>query len=244
MSEAGVYWRLRHSLARVAFLRSGYYLLRSIREAMEDSPEHGRAELNQEFGAKEDPWDYDGTPNQVDRIRSEVEMIDAVRGTERFKSALEVGCAEGLFTEKLAPFCAHLLAVDISEVALARARKRLGECERVDFAVWDMRTDPVPETYDLIVIVHAMEYVRNPLCIRRVRAKLVNSLRPGGYLLVGTMKVADIYEDAWWGRFLLRSGKQINNFFARHPKLKVVSTAELQVGNDYKAYDVLLKRKP
>jgi len=243
MSGSGFYSRSRHALARAGFLRSGYYLLRSIRDAIQDSPERGRAELNQEFDAREDPWDYAKTPNQVDRIHSEVEMLDAVRGKGLFKRALEVGCAEGLFTEKLAPLCEHLLALDISDVALARARKRLHEFGCVDFALWDMRTDPVPDTYDLIVIIHAMEYVRNPLIIRRVRTKLVNSLRPGGYVLMGTMRVAEIYEDAWWGRFLLRSGQQINNFFARHPALKVVRTAEFHLGKDYLAYDVLLQKK-
>jgi SAM-dependent methyltransferase len=240
--DSGLYWRIRHLLARVAFLRSSYYLLRSIRDAMLDSPKRGRAELNQEFASQEDPWDYK-TPYQVGRIRSEAEMLDAVRGEERFTNALEVGCAEGAFTAKLAPLCEHLLAVDISSIALARARERVKESEHVDFALWDLRTDPVPEICDLIVVVHALEYIRNPLHIWRIRARLVNSLRPGGYLLIGTMKVAEIYEDAWWGRFLLRSGKHINNFFARHPGLSVVRTAEFHLGKDYRAFDVLLQKK-
>ncbi len=242
-SDSGLYRRIRHSLARVTFLRSNFYLLRSIRDAMQDSPKRGRAELNQEFESREDPWDYT-TPYQVDRIQSEVGMLETVRGTERFKSALEVGCAEGLFTTKLAPLCEHLLAVDISSVALARARNSVLEFECVDFALWDMRTDTVPATFDLIVVVHALEYVRNPLHIWRVRAKLVNSLRPGGYLLIGTMKVAEVYESAWWGTFLLRSGKHINNFFARHPALNVVRTAEFYLGKDYQAFDVLLQKRP
>ena len=54
----------------------------------------------------------------------------------------------------------------------------------------------------------------------RIRAKLVASLRPGGYLLIGAMKVARIYEEAWWARFLLRSGTHINRFFAAHPATK------------------------
>jgi len=239
---ASLYWRIRHVLARVAFLRSSYYLMRSIRDAMRDSSERGRAELNEEFASREDPWDYK-TAYQMDRIRTEIEMLDAARGTERFKNALEVGCAEGLFTEKLAPLCERLLAVDISPVALARARKSIHEFAWVDFALWDLRTDPVLESRDLIVVVHALEYVRNPLLIWRARTKFVNSLRPGGYLLIGTMKVAQIYEDAWWGRFLLRSGTHINNFFAKHPALTVIRTADLYLGKDYQAVDVLLQKK-
>ena len=237
-----LYWRIRHSLARAGALRSAYYLLRSIHEAIEDSPVRGRAELNREFESHEDPWNYATASDQVDRIRREVAMLDAVRGDERFGKALEVGCAEGLFTEQLAPLCGSLLAADISSVALARAQRRMRGCEHVQFIQWDLRVDPVPEAYDLIVIVHALEYVRNPFHIRRARTKLVKSLRPGGYLLIGTMKVAKIYEDAWWGRLFLRSGKRINNFFAAHPALKVVQTEEFHLGGQYAAYDVLLRK--
>jgi 2-polyprenyl-3-methyl-5-hydroxy-6-metoxy-1,4-benzoquinol methylase len=240
---SGLYRRIRHAVARIGFLRSTYFLLCSIREAIQDSPARGQAELNQEFEPREDPWNYATVSYQGDRIRREVEMLDAVRGTARFGKVLEVGCAEGLFTETLAPRCESLLAADISSVALMRARRRLQKFEHVKFALWDLRIDAVPDHYDLIVIIHALEYIRNPFYIRGARTKLVNSLNPGGYLLVGTMKVADIYEDAWWGKFFLRSGKRINNFLAEHPAVKVVRTEEFYLGKDYAAYDVLLQKK-
>lgn len=237
------YWRIRHSLARIHFLRSGYYLLRSIREALADSPAQGQAELNREFESHEDPWNYATAPDQLERIGSEVMMLEAARGGEPFGNGLEIGCAEGLFTEQLAPLCQSLLAVDISPIALERARRRIGARANVRFLHWDLRVDPVPLTCDLIVIVHALEYVRNPLHMLRARRKLVKSLRPGGLLLIGTMKVAQVYEDAWWGRFLLRSGMRINHFFASHPALKVIQTKEFHLGKEYVAYDVLLRKK-
>lgn len=237
------YRRLRHLLARARFLRSGYYLLLAIREAMTDSPARGRTELDQEFRRREDPWDYATVSYQRDRIRTEVEMLDVIRGSGRFANALEVGCAEGMFTELLAERCDALLAVDISPVALARARQRLRAQEHVRFAELDLRVDPLPETYDLIVVIHALEYIRNPIHVRRARNKLVNGLRPGGYLLVGTMKVTEMHENAWWGRYFLRSGKRINAFFAEHPALKVVRTAEFYLGKDYVSYDVLLRKR-
>ncbi len=233
---------MRHSLARVGFLRSGYYLLSAIEDALRDSPERGRAELNYAFEPREDPWDYSKASDQQERICSEVKMLDDVRGGKKFGSALEVGCAEGHFTEALAPRCQSLLALDISPVALSRAGRLLEPHPNTRFAQWDLRVDPVPGSYDLIVIVHALEYVRNPVYIRRARAKLVNSLRPGGYLLIGTMKTVDVYEHAWWGRYLLRSGKRINEFFTRHPALKLMRTAEFHLGKDYVAYDVLLQK--
>jgi SAM-dependent methyltransferase len=134
--------------------------------------------------------------------------------------------------------------VDISTVALARARQRCQSNDRVRFAEWDLRADPLPDSYDLIVIIHALEYIRNPVYIHRARTKLVNGLRPGGYLLVGTMKTDDTTENAWWNRYFLRSGKKINAFLARHPALRVAKTAEFHLGKDDTSYDVLLQKTP
>lgn len=236
------YRRLRRLLARVGFLRSGYYLLFAIRDAILDSPSRGRVELDHEFEDHEDPWDYATVSYQRDRIRSEAAMLDSARGAVRFGKVLEVGCAEGIFTEILVPQCESLLAVDISRVALARARRRLSSDEHVEFAEWDLRVDPLPGTYDLIVMIHALEYIRNPVYVRKARTKLVDGLRPGGYLLVGTMKTDDTTDNAWWNRYFLRSGKRINEFFAEHPALRVVKTAQFYLGKDYVAYDVLLQK--
>jgi len=238
-----VYRGVRHALKRIDFLRSGYYFLLAAQEAFQDSPQRSQADLNREFEPRADHWDYTTNPYQTGRIRCELEMLDAVRGERRFEKGLEVGCAEGLFTQGLAERCGHLLAVDISSVALARARQRCDWGERVHFAEWDLRLDILPDTYDLIVMIHALEYIRNPFAIRRARAKLVKGLRPGGYLLVGTMRDDEMFEDHWWCRYLIRGGRTINNFLARHPALKLVKTAEFYLGKGFVSYDVLLQKK-
>jgi 2-polyprenyl-3-methyl-5-hydroxy-6-metoxy-1,4-benzoquinol methylase len=102
----------------------------------------------------------------------------------------------------------------------------------------------LPNSYDLIVIIHALEYIRNPLAIRRARAKLVDGLRPGGFLLVSTMGGNEVFRESWWGRYLLRGGEHINDFFARHPALEVIETAEMSLGDggEYVSHDLLLRK--
>jgi len=232
----------RGLIDRVAFVRSGYYLLSAIKEAVMDNHTRGQAEMNHAFEPCEDPWRYTTDPYQTARISSEIAMLDAVRGAMPFVKALEIGCAEGIFTEMLASRCDSLLAVDLSPVALARARRRLGANECIRLKEWDLRLDPVPDTYDLIVVIHALEYIRNPIIACKVRQKLISGLRLGGYFLVGTMMGGEIHESAWWGRYFLRSGKRINAFYAGHPALRVVQTAEFQLGVGLMAYDVLLQK--
>ena len=151
-------------------------------------------------------------------------MLDAVRGGLRFQRALEVGCSEGLFSGSLAARCESVLAVDISPIALARARERCRWSNHVRFAEWNLRRDPVPGTYDLIVVESVFEYFHRPSAIRAARAKLVDALSPGGYLLVGNSRESEVVESAWWGKPLIRGAQWIDVFMAEHPRLRVVAT--------------------
>lgn len=226
---------LRRSLRRIGFLRSTYYLMLALREVATDSAGRSRAEVDREFARRPDPWDFDtNEAHGRKRFQREAEMLDAVRGKARFRQALEVGCAEGAFTEVLQSRCESLLAVDISPIALARARARRPWGEHVRFDRWDLRClqhGALPGTFDLIVAVHVLEYIRRPSVLRAVRSKLVEGLRPGGYLLVGDVSQDSVSETSWWSKYLIRGGKWINAFIAEHPALEVVDTATLDLGD-------------
>ena len=226
---ARTYRSIRRNLAHVPFLRSTYHLLRSLRDAMLDSSERGRAELELEFESRVDPWDYATAPYQVDRILSEVAILESVRPPTRFQKALEIGCAEGLFTEKLAPICESLLGVDICAVALHRTQTRLEGQDHVHFALSDLRIDPISDGYDLIVVIHALEYIRNPFHMRRVRAKLIKSLRSGGYLFYRDHEgIRDPRKNAWWGRLYATQWSADQRIpFAAHQALNTVRTDKL-----------------
>ena len=103
------------------------------------------------------------------------------------------------------------------QIALDRAQANLLS-SNVRFSLLDLRRDSLPEDLDLLCLIHVLDYVRNPLSIRRIRGKVVASLRPGGYLLVGTFDPAD--QDFWWSRFMLRGGRRVVDFFSSHPKLR------------------------
>ena len=56
-----------------------------------------KQKMDRQFGRHPDPFNYEGS--QYERMRFEV-MEDAVGGS--FPKALEAGCAEGHFTQRLA----------------------------------------------------------------------------------------------------------------------------------------------
>ena len=57
-----------------------------------------RRKMNRQFGKREDPFSYATTPYEAARL----EAMDKALGTGTLGTVLEVGCAEGHFTEKLA----------------------------------------------------------------------------------------------------------------------------------------------
>ena len=110
---------LRRTLGRVPFARNAWHLARELKNVVAYGAARARADFEQEFAGARDPWSFETDPVAGHhRFNRELALLEAVRGGRRFTRALEVGCAEGMFTERLAPLCGELLAVDISPVAL------------------------------------------------------------------------------------------------------------------------------
>jgi len=215
----------RSMMKRVPGLFSTWHLGRAVQDAWLDSSRRAAPVIERDFG-KIDPWKYTSNELEIFRHRREAEMLDNIRGNRRFACVLEAGCAEGVFTEILAERCDSLLATDFSPLALARARQRRQWTGHVSFAQLDLRVDPLPNVFDLIVAIHVVEYIKNPIALRRVREKLVQGVRPGGYLLIGSCTGDNEFrEGLWWSRYMLRGGQRINAFFAAHPQLSVVDSA-------------------
>jgi SAM-dependent methyltransferase len=216
-------WRsLRRSLGSIGAVRSTYGLFCALRDrCIWGSDERVNTSLLNLYAEHLDPWHYTGLDEQA-RFANAVELLDRVRGDSRFREVLEVGCAEGHFTAQLVLRCESLISVDISQVAMDRAKERCPDSS-VQFRILDLRQDPLPGPFDLIVVMDVLEYFFRPELIRRLRPKLVLALKPCGYLLVGNSRQSRLFEDVWWGKYLIRGGKQIGAFIGSDPNLEVVS---------------------
>jgi GT2 family glycosyltransferase len=231
----------RAAIKKIPGVWSTWHLARALRDAWLDSSPRAQPEIKKDF-SRTDPWHYTTNDLEILRHRREAEMLDGVRGINRFGCALEIGCAEGVFTEILANRCDSLLATDFSEVALARARQRRQWDEHVAFAQMDLRSDSFPGDFDLIVAIHVLEYIKTPLTLRRVRDKLVRGLRIGGYLLIGSCTGDNEFrETLWWSRYMLRGGQRINTFMAAHPQLTLVDASINPLPGSI-SRDILLRR--
>lgn len=182
--------------------------------------------------AREDPWDDE---NPFEALKYD-QTLAALPG--RVGRALELACAEGFFTRRLAPMADHLLATDISPRAVARARQRLGDATNVEVAVLDFQHDPLPENLDLIVCNDVLYYLPDRDALRRVAARLAAALRPGGHLLMTHPSLIADAPDATgfdWPHSM--GARTIARDFAAVPDLRTVGIRAAAM------YQILLLRK-
>jgi peptidoglycan/xylan/chitin deacetylase (PgdA/CDA1 family)/SAM-dependent methyltransferase len=125
-----------------------------------------------------DPWNYDGSYEQK-KYDQTLQMLP----DETIGQAIELACAEGHFTEKLASRVESLVAIDISERALERARFRCRSHANIQFRCLDLIDDEIPGNVDLIVCSEVLYFLEDVDMLRRISKKLMRALSPGGCLI-------------------------------------------------------------
>lgn len=193
-------------MRRFRRLRSAYYFVLACRQAVR--PPVDDAALDAWYATREDPWSYESEPAERQRYALALEMLDGTAPQDRPRG-LEIGCGEGLFTAELAGRCESLLAVDLSAVALERARLRLEDASNVRFERVDISARPALGAFDLIVCMDVLDDLHRPLAFRRSLDEVIGSLAPGGRLLTSAVIQSPIVEGASWARWLSRGAGNI-----------------------------------
>ncbi len=129
---------------------------------------------------RRDPWKYNTSGLEQGKYRDILSLVPADTG-----AALEVGCAEGVFTQMLSKQVTSLLGIDSSPVALGRARKA---CPTADFQQMDISRQSPESEYDLIVASEILYYMGDSDQISRVGRRMLEWLKPDGYLLLCHMR--------------------------------------------------------
>ena len=141
-----------------------------------------RRKMNRQFSKRADPFSYDTTPYETARLAA----MDGALGTGALGPVLEAGCAEGHFTEKLVRRSSRVLAVDISAVALARARQRAPQASFVeaDLLAWEPGAEA---PFEAIIVADVLYYLDRPGVgaeFAALFARISSWLKPGGRILL------------------------------------------------------------
>lgn len=106
------------------------------------------------YGDAVDPWGF--STRWYEQRKRDLTMASLPR--RRFASAFEPGCSIGVLTAELALRCDQLLATDISEQPLGRARQRLSDAPHVRFEQLSTPQQWPAGNYDLIVLSEVAYY--------------------------------------------------------------------------------------
>jgi predicted TPR repeat methyltransferase len=106
------------------------------------------------FASDEDPWDLATSDYERRKFDRTIRALD----DRRYASALEIGCAHGVLTQRLHQLCDQLLAIDISQTALDLAQQRLGTQPGLEFAQMGFPADAPRGLFDLCVMSEVAYY--------------------------------------------------------------------------------------
>ena len=111
-----------------------------------------RREFDALYTRTPDPWGMETSAYEAAKYDATL----AALGERRFRSGLEVGCSIGVLSERLAARCERLLGLDVSPVALERAKRRV---PAVRFLRAEVPDDWPTDRYDLVVLSEVLYFL-------------------------------------------------------------------------------------
>jgi 2-polyprenyl-3-methyl-5-hydroxy-6-metoxy-1,4-benzoquinol methylase len=143
----------------------------ALRIAERHRPRIERRFFEDLYAGADDPWAFATSPYERDKYAHTLSALDG----RKFKRALEVGCSIGVLTEQLAAACTELVAIDVSALALERARRRLRGQAGVTFARMAFPEQMPEGRWQLVVCSEVLYYLDAPafeLVLERLRTTL------------------------------------------------------------------------
>ena len=125
-----------------------------------------------------DPWRMETSAYEAAKYDATLRAL----ANDWYGTALEVGCSIGVLTARLAARCGRVVALDVSETALARARVRPGTAN-VEWHRAEVPREWPNGAFDLIVLSEVL-YFLEPDEVRTVASLVARDLTDRGEVVV------------------------------------------------------------
>lgn len=166
-------------------------------------------------------WDYE-KPIEQERYALILNAVSAYRGRNNWGEVLEVGCAQGVFTEQLALRCRSLTASDISPLACARATRRCATMTHVRVMQSDITREDIAGRFDVVFALDLLEALHGRQRIGRVVNRLVGAVRPGGLLVVSSSRLPERMRDSRWAQRMIEGADNHLAHIRTHADVRLV----------------------
>jgi len=166
-------------------------------------------------------WNFD-SPLEQERYRRVLAAITGLCPNGERIQALEVGCSEGAFTQKLAARCESVTACDMSAVARAGAATRCADLPNVEIQPFDLETDHLRDQYDWVFAMDVLDYVHGRGSLASAVDKLAHAVKRGGLLALSGCRLPDELRDEWWMRWFPEGADAVVKFMNGRSGLQLV----------------------
>jgi 2-polyprenyl-3-methyl-5-hydroxy-6-metoxy-1,4-benzoquinol methylase len=126
-----------------------------------------------------DPWAFETSGYEAAKYEATLAALPEAR----IGRGLEIGCSIGVLTRKLAARCDALVAVDVAEAALDRARARCADQGWVSFQRLCVPGEWPAGRFDMILLSEVLYYL-DDVDLAALSRRVVESLAPGGAVLL------------------------------------------------------------
>ncbi len=131
------------------------------------------------YQSSPDPWSFETSGYEAGKYAATVAALPR----PHYRNAFEIGCSIGVLTQKLAERTEKLLSVDVSQLALQRAKVRCLALSNVRFELLRIPADFPDDIFDLIVLSEVGYYLGMEDLLL-ARQGILERLEPGGHLIL------------------------------------------------------------
>jgi SAM-dependent methyltransferase len=137
-----------------------------------------QAYFDELYSSADDPWSFATSAYEAEKYDRSLAALG-----DRYRRGLEIGCSIGVFTQRLAQRSDELVAIDISERALAAARRRCEAEPGVQFLHAMFPREAPRGPFDLITCCE-VGYYWSDSDLAWARDRIATLLEPKGDLLL------------------------------------------------------------
>lgn len=131
------------------------------------------------YNRNEDPWDFENSPYEHQKYEATLTALTH----PIYEQVFEIGCSIGVLSEKLASISKNLLSVDVADLALIKAAKRLKDFPQAKVQKMIVPQEFPTENFDLILLSEVGYYL-SKADLEKLALLMIGHLQTGGQLLL------------------------------------------------------------
>jgi len=135
--------------------------------------------FNNVYRENNDPWNFESSTYEKDKYIATIQALP----NKVYHNAFEIGCSIGVLSQMFAEKCEKLLAVDVANAPLIKARERLKDIPQVILKKMTVPNEFPDETFDLVLMSEVGYYLSLP-DFKHLQQLITNHLEPNGQVLL------------------------------------------------------------